>query len=234
MKNYYIRQKDKKQGPYSIDQLKEMKINPTAPVWTEGLKEWIRAREIPELQQALFAASPQFVPANSATGNEYFKSSIENTGFVAGRNWKTALVVLALILIAFFIIKLQSSEGHLPSFETATLSAKNSTDLKKERRRKEMEHPADYIKAKMSWHKNLIGEIVLEGTLHNTATLANFKDPVMLITWLSKTNTPVGTNRYPLYEYLGTGKTIRYKLKVKAPSKIGDVKVSVESATAIQ
>lgn len=49
MRTYYIHQNDQQGGPYSVDQLKEMQINPAVPVWTEGLKDWIKAREIPEL-----------------------------------------------------------------------------------------------------------------------------------------------------------------------------------------
>ena len=90
-----------------------------------------------------------------------------------------------------------------------------------------------YVKTKINWRKNLVGETVLEGTLTNTAVSASFKDPVVLITWLSKTNTTLATSRYPFYEYLGAKKTISYKLKVKAPSKYNSVKASVESATAL-
>ena len=86
----------------------------------------------------------------------------------------------------------------------------------------------------MSWRKKLIGGTVLEGTLHNSATAVNFKDPVLLVTWLSKTNTVIGTNRFPLDEYVAAGKTISYKLKVKAPSKISDIMVSVENATIVK
>ena len=91
-----------------------------------------------------------------------------------------------------------------------------------------------YVKTKVNWRKNLVGETVLEGTLTNTATVASFKDPVVLITWLSKTNTVLATSRYPLYEYIGAKKTISYKMKVKAPSKYSSVKATVESATALQ
>jgi hypothetical protein len=153
---------------------------------------------------------------------------------VSGKKWKTFLAVLALIGAACLIIKLQQSEGNKPVFQTVNTPAKTPAKVKDEVRKKEMANPTNYLKVKMKWRKNLIGEIVLEGTLHNTAPVANFKDPVLLVTWLSKTNTSMGTYRYPLYKYLGAGNAIQYKLKVKAPSKIGDVKVSVESATAIQ
>jgi hypothetical protein len=167
----------------------------------------------------------QRVPAASTT---------EKTD-VTGKKWKTFLAVLALIGAAYLIIKLQQSESDKPVInQTITTPAKTPVKLKEEIRKKEPVKPISYLKVKMKWHKNLIGETVLEGTLQNTAPATNFKDPVLLVTWISKTNTTMETDRYPLYKYLGAGNTIPYKLKVKAPSKIGDVKVSVESATAIQ
>jgi len=150
------------------------------------------------------------------------------------KKWKTFLAVLALIGAAYLIIKLQKSGDNKQVFQTVNTPAKTPAKIKEESRKKEPANPVSYLKVKMSWHKNLIGETVLEGTVHNSSPLANFKDPVLLVTWLSKTNTTMGATRYPLYEYLGAGNIIQYKLKVKAPSKIGDIKASVESATAVQ
>lgn len=160
--------------------------------------------------------------------------AINGKADVAAKKWKTFVAILFLIGLAFLIIKLQQSEDNRSAFQTVNKAAKTPSKLKEESKKKEFINPAGYLKVKTSWRKNLIGETVLEGTLHNTAPLANLKDPVLLVTWLSKTNTVMGTNRYPLYEYLGAGKTTSYKLKVKAPSKIGDVKVLVESATIVK
>lgn len=237
MNSYYILQGDQQQGPYSIDQLKNMQINPVATVREEGFKNWIKAREIPELYKALFAGHPQVVAVPTETGKAPVQAGIEKTGLVAGRNRKTALVVLTLLITGFLIIKLQQTETYasasVSAIEKNNPPAKTPAQLKEERRKKEIANPAMYVKTKINWRKNLVGETVLEGTLTNTAALANFKDPVVLITWLSKTNTTLATSRYPLYEYLGAKKTISYKLKVKAPSKYNSVKASVESATAL-
>ena len=135
---------------------------------------------------------------------------------------------------AFLIIKLQKPETKTTVFREHNRFEKTASKSNGDRSKKEAVNPAHYIKVKTSWRKNLIGETVLEGSLQNTASVDNFKDPVLLVTWLSKTNTVMGTNRYPLYEYLGAGRTIQFKLKAKAPSKIAEVKVLVESATVVQ
>lgn len=238
MKTYYIQQNNQQQGPYSIDQLKSMQINPAAPVRAEGFKNWIKAREIPELYKALFATSPQVV-VFTETGKESLAT--EKTGLVAPKSRKIILVLLTLFITGFLIIKLQQSENYASASMSASVSSiekknaleKTPAQLKEERKKKEKANPSAYVKTKLNWRKNLVGETVLEGTLTNTATLSNFKDPVILVTWLSKTNTVLATSRYPLYEYLGAKKTISYKLKVKAPAKYDNVKASVESATAL-
>jgi hypothetical protein len=154
------------------------------------------------------------------------------------KKWKTFLAVLALIGASFLIIKLQQPEGGQSTLQTVNTTAKDLINtpakIKEEVKKKEPSNPASYLKATMSWRKKLIGGTVLEGTLHNSAPQINFKNPVLVVTWLSKTNTVIGTNRYPLDEYVGAGKTIPYKLKVKAPPKIADIKVSVETATVVK
>ncbi len=240
MKTYYIQQDNQQQGPFSIDQLKSMQINPAVPVRAEGFKNWIKAKEIPELYKALFATSPQVVVL-AETGKESFQSTAEKTGLVAPKSRKIVLVLLTLFITGFLIIKLQQSENYASTSMSASVSAiekknaieKTPAQLKEERKKKEKANPSAYVKTKINWRKNLVGETVLEGTLTNTATLSNFKDPVILVTWLSKTNTTLATSRYPLYEYLGAKKTISYKLKVKAPPKYNSIKASVESATAL-
>lgn len=176
-------------------------------------------------------------PAPLQTATEYAEPATEKTGFVLKEHRKAILAVIALIIAGFLLIKLQKPENYSQVVATAaTVSqpAKTLADSPKKLRQKEVENPAVCIKGDLSWRKNLVGETVLKGTLNNSATQTNFKDPVILITWLSKTNTALGTTSYPLYEYLAAGKTIPYKLKVKAPFKYSDARIAVESATPIK
>jgi len=151
---------------------------------------------------------------------------------VPEKKWKTILAILALIGAAFLIIKLQKPGANTPVFQEGNRLEKTAAKSNVEQSRKEAVSPTRCIKVKTTWRKNLIGETVLQGTLQNTAPADNFKDPILLVTWLSKTNTVMGTSRYPLFEYLQAGQTIPFKLKAKAPAKFVDVKISIESATA--
>jgi len=239
MKTYYIRRDNEQQGPYSVDQLKNMQINPAVQVRVEGFKNWSKAREIPELYKALFAGQLQMASAHTEDGKNSVQAGIEKT--TPARSRKIALVLLTLLITGFLIIKLQQAESYASTSVSASVAViekknvpeKKPVPLKEERKKKEKANPSSCVKTKISWRKNLVGETVLQGTLTNTATISNFKDPVIVVTWLSKTNTPLATSRYPLYEYLGAKKTISYKLKVKAPSKYESVTASVESATGL-
>lgn len=239
MKTYYIRQDNQQEGPYSVDQLKTMQINPAVPVRVEGFKNWAKAREIPELYKALFAGQLQIAAVHTEAGKDSAQAGLEKTG--PARSRKIVLVLLTLVITGFLIIKLQQAESYASTSVSASVAAienkeapaKTAASVKEERRKKEKAIPSSCVKTKISWRKNLVGETVLQGTLTNTAVSSNFKDPVIVVTWLSKTNTPLATSRYPLYEFLGAKTTISYKLKVKAPSKYNSVKASVESATAL-
>ena len=247
MKSYFIRQDNKPKGPYSLDQLKEMKLNPAVLVWAEGLKQWIKALEIPELQQELFPASSQLGAKFSPTGTQTPAPGRKKGGFAFAINLKTILAVIALVIATLLLIELKKSKPRPATAKTANQtvnavvsqpavgnSIKAPTPIKKDARQKEMENPAAYIKSDVGWRKNLVGTIVLEGTLTNNATLASFEDPVILVSWLSKSNESLGTSQYPINKFLDAGETVSFKLKVSPPSKISDVRVSVLSATAAQ
>ena len=246
MKMYYLYQGDQRQGPYTIDQLKQMQISPSVPAWTEGMTTWTQAQNIPELQAALFSTPPPFVPAYSA--GEHQMSTTERVGFTMGRNWVKALGAVVVLAALFFIIRVAATPGNnANNDERATTSdvkgasytpepprPKTQAELKAELRQTEIQHPVSYISTKFSWWKNLVGETVIEGTLTNNATMAPFKDPVLRVTWLSKTNTPMRVSSYPVYEYLGPRQSVPYKLKVHGPRKAESINLAIESASVVE
>lgn len=245
MKNYYLYQGDQQQGPYSIDQLKEMKISPAAPVWAEGLGSWIEAWQIPELQAALFATPPPYIPAYPGSINDYESSATEKAGYTIGRHWKKVVGGLLVAAIILLVIKMVNSPGDKPPATSNRTAAsylpairpprpKTEAELRNELLQREMQNPKIYISTDVTWRKNLVGETVIEGTLINNASVATFKDPVVRVTWLSKTNTVMRVSRYPVYEYIGARQSVPCKLKVHGPRKASSVSVAVESATAVE
>lgn len=65
---YYIHVNNGNAGPYTVDELRQMNITASTPVWNESMSGWTAAGEVPELQAALSGASAdQYPPVNEAS-----------------------------------------------------------------------------------------------------------------------------------------------------------------------
>ena len=53
--NIYIIENGQQRGPYTIDQLRYMRITPDTEVWMEGMYNWVKASDVPELKDILAA-----------------------------------------------------------------------------------------------------------------------------------------------------------------------------------
>jgi hypothetical protein len=111
---------------------------------------------------------------------------------------------------------------------------KTAEELRAELLAKEQNAPSEYLKTQGTYHRNFINQLVLEGNIANAATLANFKDPVLSVTWYSKTGTEVGAKEYPIYELVRARGTTHYKLKTDAPSYVATVALGVSGATSVE
>jgi len=58
MKLYFIENKGKQEGPFTVSELKSKKILDKTLVWTEGLDEWAFAEDIDELKAILISSPP--------------------------------------------------------------------------------------------------------------------------------------------------------------------------------
>lgn len=56
---YYIVIDGQSAGPFEMNQLYVQKINPDTLVWRQGLPEWVKASELPELNDLFFKPSPE-------------------------------------------------------------------------------------------------------------------------------------------------------------------------------
>ena len=59
---YYIVVNDKHEGPYEIEQLKDMNITPDTYVWCEGMSNWKPASEVEEIRSVMAGSAPQTPP----------------------------------------------------------------------------------------------------------------------------------------------------------------------------
>lgn len=111
---------------------------------------------------------------------------------------------------------------------------KSAAELRAELLAQEQGSPEDYLRVEATYHRNFINQLVLEGDIANSASLATYKDPVLSVTWVSKTDTELETVQYPVYEVVRSQGSTHFKLKTKAPNYVASVHVRVAGATPIE
>lgn len=109
-----------------------------------------------------------------------------------------------------------------------------AAELRAELLAQEQSDPTTYLVVAGTHRRNFIGQLVLEGYVGSLATLATFKDPVLSVTWYSKTGTEVGTKEDPIYELLPAKGKAHFKLKTDAPDYVATVALGISGATAVE
>jgi hypothetical protein len=110
---------------------------------------------------------------------------------------------------------------------------KTAEELRAELLQREQNAPEEYLKTTGIYRRNFINQLVLEGDIANTASLASFKAPVLTVQWYSKTNTQIDTKQYQIYELVQAQHSTHFKLKTDAPSYVKSVSMGVLEATPL-
>jgi len=120
---------------------------------------------------------------------------------------------------------------------------KTPEELREELRKQEMNSPSQYVQLEgVTMKRNLVREAgwfrsaeydgsVVEGSIKNTASIARFKDVVIVVEFYSKTETQIGQKEFVLYEYYEPNSNENFRLKVYPPAEMGSYRVSVKNAT---
>jgi hypothetical protein len=145
---------------------------------------------------------------------------------------------LFIFVLIFVICACQSrtanSNTDNSSGASTTVAApreKTPEELREELAQKESESPAEYLKfTSKEARENLIGEIVIEGRIQNTATIAAFKDIVFEANFIAPSGTSLGTEKFTRYELVGPGYGVTYKFKTIAPKETKTVDMRIVSA----
>lgn len=70
MKKYFYSHDNKKNGPYSFEELKHEGIRDDSLIWFEGLDDWTKAKYILELKEVLELSPPPVMPCEININNE--------------------------------------------------------------------------------------------------------------------------------------------------------------------
>lgn len=148
---------------------------------------------------------------------------------------KQHLLITSILALLALTQSCSQANSYTPDSYTAPVEQpKTAEELRAELLAQEQSDPTTYLIVAGTHHRNFIGQLVLEGYIGSTATLATFKDPVLSVTWMSKTGTEVGTKEYPIYELVQAQGKTHFKLKTDAPDYVATVALGISGATAVE
>ncbi|MCH5246828.1 MAG: DUF4339 domain-containing protein [Muribaculaceae bacterium] len=97
---YFIVVNNSHAGPYSVEQLKELNITPETYVWRRGMKQWIKAKDIPELSVVLWnPPAPTPLPVQPVV----ISQSNEQSSQLSTKEPPSYLVWSIITAIVFFL-----------------------------------------------------------------------------------------------------------------------------------
>jgi hypothetical protein len=94
----------------------------------------------------------------------------------------------------------------------------------------ESKNPKKFLKIEGKNKHNLIGQTVVKGKISNTATIVDYKDVTIKISFFSKTGTLLEEDEETIYNEVKPGETMEFKSKFYAPKGSSDVKLNVINA----
>src|SRR3954468_5659964 len=96
---YYYMENAERNGPHSIDEIKG-RIGPLTFVWTDGMRDWQKARDVPDLASLFLPEAPAAFRPPAATA-PYGEKQLE---YVAADNSGMTLAIFVCILFSIGII----------------------------------------------------------------------------------------------------------------------------------
>ena len=101
MKKYFLQNNGQKDGPFSLEELKALKISPNTLIWYEGIKDWEKISNDKELHEKLF---PQTIEVNENESSIAIAFSQFKFVLNSGYSWTIGAVVLLGLLGWVFTI----------------------------------------------------------------------------------------------------------------------------------
>jgi hypothetical protein len=244
MKEYYLHDGQNQVGPFNLEELKQRGITADTYIWKDGFADWIKAKEVKEVNDTLISTPPPFVKPNplppSPNTNYQTEMPVERAGKLVGRNLKVTLLVLLVVSVASYsYYKINETADRIANPYEPTIyekvKEKTPEELRLELVQKERQNPSEYIEGKLRMRVNILGETVFEGTINNTASVAVFKDIKIRFNFLSKTKTILAKEDFVIYELLNPQQSIQIKkIKTYAPNNTENFSFSIVDATPVQ
>lgn len=125
--------------------------------------------------------------------------------------------------------------------------AQSDDQLRMKLQHDESNQPSTYLKAENTKCQNVItqkADIVhvekidknkwnITGQIKSYATMADFKDAILTVSFYTATNTFLGAKDFPVYQYLMPNASVPFQIITYAPNGFSSYNVVVKSATPI-
>jgi hypothetical protein len=98
----------------------------------------------------------------------------------------------------------------------------------------EKENPMKFLSVTSTDKKNIIGQKVIKGTVHNNAKIASFKDIDIKISFFSKTGELLEEDHEFIYEGIPPGGSVNFKSKFFAAKGSDSVSLEIVEAKISQ
>jgi hypothetical protein len=200
MKKYYLHNETEQEGPFDLSDLKSKGITAKTEVWYEGISDWTNADKIDELE-SLFSKSTPPPIRPKANAKEPIKK--ENK---LGRNLQILGFIMLLGFIGFTII---------PNIVRNNKKPKSYIEQKMTIEETENSDPLRFLSVEGNYNESFWGtKFKLKGKVTNQATIADYKDLIMKITYYSQTKSAIGTKDYTIYKIFEPNQVTEFKLDV--------------------
>lgn len=98
----------------------------------------------------------------------------------------------------------------------------------------ELTNPSQFVKVKYDYRQTRNGKWLIEGTVSNFASEANFKNVDLSISYYSLANVLIGTENYSLFEILTPGTSEGYYFKTDGFENAHSIKVEIERVKPVK
>ena len=91
---------------------------------------------------------------------------------------------------------------------------KSEYELRQELLDTEKNNPTKYLSASYSYHVNIAANTILEGSIYNNATMAEFKNVKVWVGFYSKTGVLLGQEEFTVMEFISPGNSLNFRHKI--------------------
>ena len=225
MKKYFIHDGQKQLGPFSAIELIERGITKCTPIYTVGLGRYVKAAEIPVLNDAFGKSVEELKnPASHEISQEKRSPLVQKLLWVAG--------AILIILIPYLVLRSQSDVADAPIVASPATVPANTTPVSQNTSvQKEVANPLQYLSVHGKMHRNLVGKKIIKGTITNLASKAGYKNMEMAITFLSGNHTELQTQQFYVNDVVSPNGAIAFRNVFNAPAETAGFQIKVISAS---